>query len=297
MRAERDWRWIASLILGIGGLVVAGGLALGFGSLRYVLYGDRVDGVVTAIERNGDMYSPVVRFRVPGGTLREVKDSGSGAPDFSVGDTVDILYMPQNPESFRISTFERLWLTPLFVTGFGAFWLMFGAVAWALSRSVELFVIGERAFMAIAVAAVVIGIFTLWSATDLYASGSRAQGRVVEIRQSRSVATEDVTLADGRKVRRSVERTSLTPIVQFTTADGREFEFHGRGGSGESYAEGDAVTVVYDTINPTHARIVSFLDLWLPAAVAFLVALLFGGAASLSARSRQGRAARSQGYS
>lgn len=297
MGAQRDWRWIASVILGIGGLVVAGGLALGFGSLRYALYGDRADGVVTAIERNGDMYSPIVQFRVPGGSLREVKDSGSGAPDFSVGDSVDVLYMPESPESFRLGTFDRLWLMPLFVTGFGAFWLMFGTIAWALSRGADLFAIGERVFMTIAAAAVVIGIFAFWSATDLYAGGSRAQGRVVEIRQSRSVATEDVTLADGRKVRRSIERTSYTPIVQFATAEGREIEFHGRGGSGESYAEGDAVTVVYDTINPSHARIVSFVDLWLPAAVAFFIALLFGAAASLSVRSRRGRMARSKGYS
>lgn len=296
MRAERDWRWIGWVILGIGGLVVASGLALGFGSLRYVLYGDRADGLVTAIERSGDMYSPVVQFRVPGGSLREVKDSGSGAPDFSVGDTVAVLYMPENPESFRLGTFDRLWLMPLFVTGFGAFWLIFGTTAWALSRGADMFVIGERAFMTIAVAAVVIGIFALWSATDLYAGGGRAQGRVVEIRQSRSVAIEDVTLADGRRVRRTVERPSYAPIVQFATPDGRDIEFHGRGGSGESYAEGDVVTVVYDRAVPSHARIVSFLDLWLPAAVAFVIATLFGAAAWLSMRSRRGRAARSRGF-
>lgn len=160
-----------------------------------------------------------------------------------------------------------------------------------------MFAIGERAFMTIAVAAVVIGIFALWSATDLYAGGGRAQGRVVEIRQSRSVATEDVTRSDGRKVRRTVERTSYAPIVQFATPDGRDIEFHGRGGSGETYAEGDAVTVVYDVDAPSHARIVSFLDLWLPAAVAFVIATLFGGVTWLSARSRRGRAARSQASS
>ncbi len=37
------------------------------------------------------------------------------------------------------------------------------------------------------------------------------------------------------------------------------------------------MTVVYDPANPIRASIVSFLDLWLPAVVAFGVAILFGG--------------------
>lgn len=287
MAFDTGWRTIAWTILGIGGLIVAGGLLLALGNLRHVLYGDRADGVVVDIVREGSMYAPVVRFRLPNGELQEVTDLGSGAPDFSRGDLVGVLYMPEDPRDVRLDTFERLWLVPIITLGFGGFWLMFGVVAWGLSRNGDIALLGERAFTAIGAAALLIGIFALWSATDLYAAGARAEGRVVEIRESRSIVTEEVTTPAGREVRRDVERTSYAPVVRFTTQEGREIEFHGRGGSGTDFAEGDTVTVVYDRDNPSRARIVSFVDLWLPAVVAFAVAVLFGGAASLSRRMRR----------
>ena len=77
---DKSWRWIAWLILGIGGLIVAGGLALGYGSLKLVLYGDSTPGVVTEIKREGDMYTPVFRFPLPNGEPHEVKARGSGTP-------------------------------------------------------------------------------------------------------------------------------------------------------------------------------------------------------------------------
>ena len=50
--------------------------------------------------------------------------------------------------------------------------------------------------------------------------------------------------------------------------------------------QGDRVTVIYDPANPIRARIVSFVDIWLPSAVAFAVAFVFGGAVWLSRRVR-----------
>lgn len=296
MAMDMGWRRIAWVIFAIGGLIVAGGILLGLGNLRHVLYGDRADGVVVDIVREGGMYSPVVRFRLPNGEQHEVTELGSGSPDFSRGDLVTVLYMPEDPQSVRLDTFDRLWLVPIIAIAFGCFWLMFGAVAWGLSRNGDLSVIGERAFSTIAVTALLIGIFALWSATDLYAGGGRAQGTVVEIRKSSSIVTEEVTLATGREVRRDVEQVSFAPVVRFTTQEGREVEFHGRGGSGTSFSAGDVVTVVYDRTNPSRARIVSFIDLWLPAAVAFAVAVLFGGAASLSRWMRR-RGTAAQGIS
>jgi hypothetical protein len=287
MAIDTSWRRIAWLILGIGGLIAAGGVSMGLGNLRHVLYGERADGVVTDIVRDGDMYAPVVRFRLPQGETVEVKDLGSGAPDFSVGDAVAVLYLPESPRDFRLDTFERLWLVPIIVTGFGGFWLMFGSIAWALSHDADLALVGERAFSLISLSALLIGIFVLWSAVDLYASGGRARGTVTEIRESRSIVTEEVMTPDGREVRRDVERVSLAPIVRFTTPEGREVEFHGRGGSGTSFKAGEVVNVVYDRSQPGRARIVSFVDLWLPAAVSFAVALIFGAAVRLSRWSRR----------
>jgi Protein of unknown function (DUF3592) len=284
---DRSWRRISWVILGIGGLILAGGLALGWGSLRHVLYAERAEGEVIEIRREGDMYAPVLRFRLANGEMQEVKDLGGGAPDFAVGDRVTVLHMPDDPEDFRIDTFERLWFSAIFVTVFASFWLLFGAVAWALSREVELFIIGERAFAVIAGAALVIGVAALWNTVELYSDGTRTEGTVLEVRETRRTEQEEVARPDGGEYRRNVERISYAPVVRFTTGEGREIEFHGRGGSETAFAEGDRVTVVYDPANPIRARIVSFLDLWLPSVVAFGVAILFGGSVWLSRWSRR----------
>ncbi len=293
MAADNNWRWIAGLILGIGGLILAGGLALGLGSLRHVLHGERADGEVVEMRREGDMYAPVVRFRLPGGETQTVTDLASGAPDFAMGDRITILYMPQDPRDFRIDTFDRLWFSALFVTIFGAFWMLFGIVAWALSRGIDLAVMGETAFAVIAGGAGLIGVFVLWSAADLYTGGVRTDGVVLENRESRHAGSETVRRADGREVERTVERVSFAPVVRFTTREGgREIEFHGRGGSDRAFAQGERMTVIYDPANPIRARIVSFVDIWLPSAAAFAVAFVFGGAVWLSRRLRRATSSR-----
>lgn len=286
MARDQSWQRISWVILGIGGLFLVGGMALGWSSLRHVLYAERAEGEVVEIRREGDMYAPVLRFRLPNGEVKEVRDLGSGAPDFAVGDRVVVLYMPEDPEDFRIDTFDRLWFSAIFVTAFACFWLLFGAIAWALSRDVELFVVGERAFAVIAGAALVLGIVTLWNTVELYSSGARTEGTVLEVRETRRIEQEEVTRPDGSDYRRNVERVSYAPVVRFTAVDGREIEFHGRGGGDRGFAQGDRVTVVYDPADPIRARIISFVDLWLPTVAAFGVAVLFGGSVWLSRWSR-----------
>jgi hypothetical protein len=287
MALDRSWQRIAWIILGIGGLFLVGGLALGWGSLRHVLYAERAGGEVIEIRREGDMYAPVLRFRLANGETREVKDLGSGAPDFAVGDRVTVLHMPDDPDDFRIDTFERLWFSSIFVLVFASLWLVFGAVAWGLARGIELAVLGESAFAVIAVGATVLGVLALWNAVGLYTDGLRAEGTVLEVRRTTRTEDETVTRSDGSEATRRVERSSYAPVVRFTTTEGREIEFHGRGGSETSLAEGDRVTVIYDPANPIRAHIATFLDFWLPSAAAFGVAFLFGGSVWLSRWSRR----------
>ena len=199
MALDRSWRRISWVILGIGGMFLAGGLALGWGSLRHVLYAERADGEVIEIRREGDMYAPVLRFRLASGETQDVKDLGSGAPDFAVGDRVTVLYMPDDPEDFRIDTFERLWFSSIFVVVFASLWLLFGGIAWGLARGVELAVLGEGAFAVIAVVATALGILALWNAVGLYTDGLRAEGTVLEVR--RTSRTEDETVTPVRRQR------------------------------------------------------------------------------------------------
>jgi hypothetical protein len=133
----------------------------------------------------------------------------------------------------------------------------------------------------------VIGIVALWNTVELYGGGARAEGTVLGVRETRRTEQEEVTRPDGGEYRRNVERVSYAPVVRFVTGEGREIEFHGRGGGDRGFTEGDRVTVVYDPANPIRARIVSFLDLWLPTLAAFGVAVLFGGSVWLSRWSRR----------
>jgi len=103
---------------------------MGLDSLRYVLLGARAEGAVVAIERDGDLYVPAVRFSLPSGEAVEVRERGAGAPDFSVGDGVAVLYFPENPEDILLGAFERLWLP---AASFFAVALVFG-LAVRLSR-------------------------------------------------------------------------------------------------------------------------------------------------------------------
>ncbi|UYN93965.1 MAG: DUF3592 domain-containing protein [Enhydrobacter sp.] len=285
--ADPTWRRISWLILGIGSLIVAGGLALGWGSLRLVLYGDRADGRVVEMVREDDMYAPVVQFRQRDGTLLQVTDLGNGVPDFAVGDRVTVFYAPDDPGRFRLDTFGRLWESAVLLAGFGCFWLIFGGIAWGLSTGADLPVLGERAFAFIAAAAGLVGILATWNALSLYAGGTHTEGVVVEIRESRSVERETSVSSTGRETSRSVERTTHTPIIRFRTQQDREIEFFGRGGTGASFEVGERVPVVYDPADPMHAHIVSFANLWLPAAICWAIVLLFGGAVWLSRRSRR----------
>jgi hypothetical protein len=278
---DDSWRWISRLILAIGGLFIAGGMMLGYGSLKLVLYGERAPGEVTEIRREGEMYAPVFRFRLPSGEWREAKALGSGAPEFAVGDEVTILYAAADPDKFAVDDFKQLWFAAVFVSAFGGFWCLFGLVAWGLSRNVDIAVLGEGAFATIALVAAVLGILATWNAWVLYGTGLRAEGKVTEIRESRYMDRQE-EVGGTREWRRTVERTSYAPIVRFTTVEGREIEFFGRGGSGTDYREGDVVTVTYDPARPINAHIVSFVDLWLPAAVCWTVVILFGGCVWLS---------------
>ena len=123
--------------------------------------------------------------------------------------------------------------------------------------------------------------------SGLSGRGLRAQGTVVEIRQTRRTEQEEVRRPDGSGRYRDVERSSYAPVVHFATQQGRQIEFHRRGGSDASFAEGERVTVIYDAANPGRVRTVSFLDLWAPSAACFAVTFLFGKSVLLSRRGRR----------
>ncbi|AXS84779.1 DUF3592 domain-containing protein [Marinobacter sp. Arc7-DN-1] len=89
-------------------------------------------GVVTDLirSRSGDSnaYYPIVRFEDEQGRLTEFRSSsGSNPPSYSPGETVRVLFTPDEPESARIDGFFSLWGATLIVGFLGGVFFLIGA--------------------------------------------------------------------------------------------------------------------------------------------------------------------------
>jgi hypothetical protein len=120
-----------------GGLFAVIGLLMGWQSLQYSLAAEEAAGVVVELKethsrRGGTSWHPVVRYVVDGKEFTVTGAGGSGWFRFSVGDTVDVLYLPAHPQEAQLNTFAQRWLMPLVAGTMGSlFACIGGALAWA----------------------------------------------------------------------------------------------------------------------------------------------------------------------
>jgi hypothetical protein len=108
MRVRSVRFWVPSLILGAL-FAVVGGLPL-IDNLRFVARAEGADGVVVDLVDRGD-YHPVVRF-VTADEQSVQFEAGESAGDpsfFRVGESVGILYDPENPKDARLDTWVSRW--------------------------------------------------------------------------------------------------------------------------------------------------------------------------------------------
>jgi hypothetical protein len=106
---------VASLIffaVGVG--LLAGAAFAWLHTRRFVAEAVRGFGEVVRLQERSDdsvTYSPVIRFSGPGGRAVEFTEStSSNPPGYSVGDRVEILYRPHDPERARLASPWRLYL-------------------------------------------------------------------------------------------------------------------------------------------------------------------------------------------
>jgi hypothetical protein len=74
-------------------------------------------------DRPAGCYCPRIRFQtVDGHEINFVSDSGCNPAAYSVGESVSLLYDPQQPEKASINSLTSLWLLPflLFILGMSA---------------------------------------------------------------------------------------------------------------------------------------------------------------------------------
>lgn len=83
---------------------------------------------------------PKVSFTTPQGQEVSFTDSvGSYPSDYEVGDIVEVLYNPKNPQEATIKNWKQVWFAPLGITAIGLLPIL-GLIGWASWRYVQ----GER---------------------------------------------------------------------------------------------------------------------------------------------------------
>lgn len=123
-------KYVFSLI-GIGMLV---GTFFWYQNIEsFIAESAKAEGKVTEVVRSrssdSTTYKPVVQFYAPNGELIEfMSGTGSNPPSHTVGEKVEVLYLPENPHDAKINSFFSLWLGPLIVGVMGGIFFLVGAV-------------------------------------------------------------------------------------------------------------------------------------------------------------------------
>jgi hypothetical protein len=115
----------------VGGLLAAIGLFLFIRTRMFISRAQEVKGTVVRMvyrhsSEGGGGYSPVYQFRTYNGQTIEVQDSlSSNPPMFHEGQSIDVLYDPENPQKARIKKWMNLYFVSILLGGLG---LIFGGV-------------------------------------------------------------------------------------------------------------------------------------------------------------------------
>ncbi|MDW8215226.1 MAG: DUF3592 domain-containing protein [Roseiflexaceae bacterium] len=139
----RDWNPFSAFVSGLMALAIGLGV-LYLGQLWRTHTQNQVAAMVkaqgavvevvprTQTRNNGErstLFYAVVEFRTANGEVIRFEDStGSNPPAYRVGDTVEVLYDPQTPQSAMIDSW-MIWLPSTIVMGFGGFIALMGGLA------------------------------------------------------------------------------------------------------------------------------------------------------------------------
>ena len=123
-----------SILFGVIGLgLLAGAIALAVNTRAFIATAKHAPGTVTELVPKRDKddgsvtYTPVVMFEAASGASVSFTSSFSSSPPaYDVGEKVDVLYSPDNPNEARINGFGSLWLGPIIMGGIGALFAAIG---------------------------------------------------------------------------------------------------------------------------------------------------------------------------
>lgn len=125
------------LLIGIG--LLTGAYFMYHSTSEFVRVASKAQGTVVQLARSrssdSTTYAPVVRYRTEGGREVEfVSNVSSDPPAYSVGEKVEVLYRPEQPEKGEINSIFQLWFGPMLLGGLGSAFFVIGTVVVLASR-------------------------------------------------------------------------------------------------------------------------------------------------------------------
>jgi hypothetical protein len=132
-RRKRRKRRAAGVVLALAVALLAAGAATLVHTMRFVQGAERTTGTVIDLSEDfssddGTVHT-VVRFTSAEGRTVEFRSStGSSSPP-DVGDRVDVLYDPDDPQDAELSGFFDLWLWAIALGGLGIAFTTFALLA------------------------------------------------------------------------------------------------------------------------------------------------------------------------
>jgi Protein of unknown function (DUF3592) len=252
---------LAVLISLLPGVVVLCASVAGLGTpFRLARHGVTVEGKVAKV--NDAL--PLVEFQGPNGTpIRFIGASG----DFLDGQAVAVIYDPDHPQHALIRS--QMWSNSVLGIGIGL------ALTVAPLLFTYFFFRKPEPGAGVAISrAAVSGWAVLFGMAAIVVLG----GAIWSLNKALHAESYGVQTA-GRVILDSYDGGDYYPVVEFRTADGKAVRFRGPIGSDPaSYAEGEAVIVLYPPQHPEEAMIRGFQGLWLRpvafAGVAFILAFV-----------------------
>ena len=108
----------------VGLLLIAIAVIILIRTILFLIRSQKVKGTIVRMayysNSKGSSYNPVFSFTTTDGRTIEAEDSlGSNPPQFRVGQSVNVLYDPNNPNRARINKWSNLYFVPLLLGGMG----------------------------------------------------------------------------------------------------------------------------------------------------------------------------------
>jgi hypothetical protein len=97
------------------------GVYAGYTSWTLQNEGQTTTGTVVRLEESSSgeggccVYSPIIEFNANGQTYSFEGDNASDPPAYEVGEVVNVIYHPSDPDSAQIDKWSERWLFPIFI--------------------------------------------------------------------------------------------------------------------------------------------------------------------------------------